>query len=454
LPIAQSLRCPECNAALRPPAQGQREAKCEYCGVVARIPGNRTEQFKAVIQTAVAKKSSNPYAKPAVWLVIIILAPFVLPVVLGILFVVISVIVALATGVSTQTSGDALGLPLDASLQWSGTNAAMLYDVNGDGITDPIGHVRLIGTDEQTGHLAAFDAVTGERLWLTEAICDLSSSHQITAALVQDTLLYVDPLGVMKALSPATGQELWSAPLGERAERICAAALGLATVELGDKRRLNAQLATGQVSPAGQAGDGAPCSGVWSDKPGLTPFFSIDDRLSKIGRDMPEVPGMHVTKLVRDLTSPAVVALGYKTAGTRIPSAAAIVETAVLKAPSGKARKRAPGRKINVDMRWLSNVPLQNPLTVTEGEPDTAAIAMGRLIVPYEMSGSPSSERLSCLDLATGRALWEVEIPHSDTGDVAAVVANDRFVFVSMWTYLHIFDLSTGEHRTTIGKWM
>jgi hypothetical protein len=420
---------------------------------VARIPGNRTEQIKAVLQTAVAKKSPSPYAKPAVWIVIIILAPLVLPIVFGILIAIVSIIAALvAVGIGKE-SGD-LSLPLGASLQWSGTSAAMMYDVNGDGITDPIGHVRLIRPDKQTEHLGAFDAVTGKQIWLTQAICDLSSAQELTAALMQDTLLYVDPQGGMKALSPMTGQLLWSAPLEERAERICAVSAGLAFVELRDKRRLRVELATGQVSPAGQADDAVPCSGVWPDKPGHTPFFSIEDWRSRAQRDLPDVPGMRVDKLIRDLTSNAVIALGSRAVGTRIPSAASIVETMVLKEPAGKGRKRPPQLMAKVDTRWLSNVPSQNPLTVSEKEPTTGAIAIGRLIVPYEMSGTPSSERLACLDLTTGRALWDVEIPKSETGDVAAVVANDRMLFVSMWTYLHIFDLATGAHRATIGKWM
>jgi hypothetical protein len=29
----------------------------------------------------------------------------------------------------------------------------------------------------------------------------------------------------------------------------------------------------------------------------------------------------------------------------------------------------------------------------------------------------------------------------------------DRQVFISMWTYLHVFDLTTGAYRMTIGQW-
>jgi hypothetical protein len=455
MPAVSGLRCPECNAALAPPAPGLHQSKCAYCGVVSRIPENRTEQIKAVLQSVV-QKPKQPVAKPATWIILLILAPFVLPFVFGILITIIGIIVAIVAGEplarAVATSSAALA---NEKMQWSGQHAAMLLDVNRDGVADPIGRVNFVTADAQPTHLAAFDALTAERLWMSEPIGTMSTGHEVKTALVGETLLIADSTGVLKALSPYTGQQLWTSPLGERAEWLCGYGPGQASVELADKRILNVQLATGQVSPGGQGDDSQPCLGAWSDKPGLTPSMRVEGWLMRPRRDMPQLSGLEVEKLVRDIPSGTVVALGYKTPGTRIPAAASLREVApTLEARGGKKRPSRRERQSPPQVLWLSQIPASSPLSVAEGGPDTGAIAMGRLLVPYEMNGSPSLERLACLDLATGRSLWDVEIPQSDTGDAAAVVANDRLVFVSIWTYLHIFDLATGAHRATIGKWM
>jgi hypothetical protein len=421
--------------------------------VVSRIPENPTQQLKAVLQAAMPGKAiRQPYAKPPNWIVVLILLPFVLPLVLGVLAIVGGLIFALIARRAMNSGPGQSGLPVGTSLQWSGSDAAMLFDVNGDGIADPIGFVRLLGSESQTQHIGAFDAVTGQRLWLSKTIGDLSSSHQMTAALVQDTVLYVDPTGMLRTLSPASGQILWSAPLPERVERICAVSQGLASILLADKRLFHVQLGSGQLSHVHQGENTQPCKGVWSTQAGLTPLFHMEDWRSRGRSSMPEVPGMRVEKLLRDGTSDATIALGYKTPGSRIPAAASIIERTALEQGSGKLR-RTPQGNSRVETRWLVNVPSNNPLSVQEGEPSTGAISSGRLIVPYERSGAKNSGRLACLDLATGSSLWDVEIPQSDTGDVSAIVANDLLIFVSIWTYLHIFDLATGVHRSTIGKW-
>jgi hypothetical protein len=102
---------------------------------------------------------------------------------------------------------------------------------------------------------------------------------------------------------------------------------------------------------------------------------------------------------------------------------------------------------------WVAAVPAVNPMTVSPGAIETATIAAGRLVAPYQLQGSKAGWRLACLDVQTGRSLWDVAIPLSDVSSVDSIVASDRQVFVPIWTYLQVFDLGTGQHRMTIGKW-
>jgi outer membrane protein assembly factor BamB len=155
----------------------------------------------------------------------------------------------------------------------------------------------------------------------------------------------------------------------------------------------------------------------------------------------PELDGMDAEVVVVDAVSGSHVALGVKSPGTRVPMAALYDPRTVSE------------RKRKTTARWMTAIPAVNPLTVKESAPDNAAISQGRIIVPYELQGSSTGSRLACLELATGRSLWETQIPRTDAGSMGPVVASDRMVFVSHWTYLDIFDLGTGQVRMTIGVW-
>ncbi len=443
-------KCPECGARLKVDPE-QPEAKCEYCGTVAEIqrrgrgkrskapPESHPETHKAVIQI-------SSYAR---W-------SWVLYIIIPIVFAVIPGIISMFTAFSSvgditkqlNPAGGAIQAIVE-HMQWVGSSQPMLLDITGDGIADPVGRVRFLESGNSADHLAAFNATNGERLWVSGPITDSSQSYHARIALAGDKVLVADPMGTLSAYSPFNGQVVWKASLGERVERICGAGQGFARIETTDKRSLNAALSTGQVTPAGAAKKDDPCTGVWPDKPGLTPSVRLDGRPFYGGDPLPKIEGMRVERVVRDLVGQTRVALGQRRPGTAVPTAAAFVAK-----ESKKSKKRRRSRQTTpAKILWLSSVPAVNPLTVKEDSPETATIAVGRVIIPYAMSGSKGGQRLACLDAASGRSLWDVEIPQSDTSDVSAIVASDRQIFVSIWTYLHVFDLGTGAYRMTIGRW-
>jgi hypothetical protein len=430
--------CPECGARLQFDPEGT-EAKCEYCGAVSRIEKQKPPKGQEAPHThgpvVYVPKANNA------WIAFIVL-PIVLSMVIGggVMTKVFSAVGGAAGG--GPGAGGTAGQGLLEHMQWQGSFQPMFADVNRDGAPDPIGWIRFLQDSSTMDHLAAFDAVTGNRLWMTPPITDASQSYNAKAVLADDKLVVADPTGVLRAFSIYNGQLVWTAMLGERADRICGGGAGLVRVETTDKRALSVALATGQITPAGTVERETPCTGVQSADRGESLYSRlVGGTWNEGGEENPEIAGMDVEVVVVDAVSGAHVALGGKSPGTRVPTAALYDARGL----NQNNRKATP--------RWITAIPAVNPLTVQESSPETGAISQGRVIVPYQLQGSEAGWRLACLELASGRSLWDVPIPSSADGTMGKVVASDRQVFVSHWTWLDVFDLGTGQHRMTIGVW-
>jgi len=439
-------KCPECGARLKVDPD-KNEAKCEYCGAISRVEtGKPTDtpppaRGGAPIQPVIRISSWARWS----WLI----------------YVAVALVISLGTGgislfthlVSrTANGGSAGGISVLGELtgdrmQWVGNRQAMLVDVNQDGVADPVGWIRFLGASGSMDHLGAFDAVTGQRLWATDPISDTSNSSNAKAALAGDKLLVADTTGTLRAFSVSTGQLVWSGLLGERVERFCAGQQGYARVEKVDKQAVTVALATGQLSPAGAVDEKQFCSGLFTDVPGETPAVRFGGGTFDEWIMQPEMEGLDVGAVVADLRANTWIALGTRKPGTRVPTAAGY------KGP-GKLAHGNWMRKKKATPTWLAAIPGVNPLGVEQGAPGTGTISQGRLLVPYQLTGAQATWRLACLEATSGRSLWDVAIPQSETGGIGAVVASDRMVFVSGWTFLHLFDLGTGQHRATIGRWM
>ncbi len=442
-------KCPECGARLKVDPQAA-EAKCEYCGSVSPIQVGKKRVVRANPQAPPPAPAIYVPSQRSTWM--IYLMSFGLPLLIG------GIVLINALRTSGQLSGDGLSGTLSSlageKLQWVGYSQPMLLDLNGDQIADPIGRVRLfnLSSSDHTEHVAAFDAVSGKQLWRTEQISDISQSSDSRVALVGNTLLIADPLGMLRGYLPATGQKTWQAVIGERVARMCGAGQGFARVETKDKRALTIALTTGKLTPAGKADPKSPCVGAWStEKDGSTMGTQKLQRFPFGREPMPKVNGLYADYVLKDTGSGTTVAVGYRTPGTQIPTAAAYT---AIKDDGKKGRRGAThSRNISATVHWVTNIPAVNPLTVDEGTPKTGTLGMGRVLFAYEMKNSDAGWRVTCLDAATGRNLWDVAVPKSDTGDVSSIVVSNRQVFVSIWTWLHVFDLATGKFRMTIGTW-
>jgi len=434
--------CPECGAGIQFDAEGV-EAKCEYCGAIARIERSKPPKPGTAEMPRIDGRPVV-YAPKAVGgaIAAVVILFTVLPI--AIIAIVIGVIMSKAGSSSGPGSGGTVGQGLTEHMQWQGNRRAMLADVNGDSVLDPIGWVRFLEGSTTTDHVAAFDAITGKRLWLTPALTDSSQSYNAKAAISGDKLVVADPTGVLKAFSLANGQLVWSGVIGERVDRICGAGDGFVRLETADKRALTAMLANGQLTPAGAVERDAPCNGIQSADGSAGIFSSmLGGTWDEGGVFNPELEGMRVESVVADNVTGQLVAIGSKSPGTSVPMAA-------LYDPAGVTE-----HKRKATARWMSVIPIVNPLSVKEGAPEHAAISRGRLVVPFELQSASSDRaaRLACLDVGTGRSLWEVALPHEDSVTMGPIVLSDRQVFFSHWTWLDVFDLDTGAYRMTIGMW-
>ncbi len=436
-----SAKCPECGARLQVDPKAA-SAKCEYCGAVSPIKTEREvkQAIRQGTQQIHAIQVKNSSAK---YIIIFALLPFV-----GILLTsVISFVVSMgAASNSLSTIGSAMS---NINMQWNGHSQPILMDITGDGVLDPIGRVRRleIGTSRHTEHLAAFNALDGSQIWISDALSDVSQGHHLKVVAAGTTIVTADGMGILKAFNPTGGQLIWSSTVGERVERICGIGQGIARVETTAKLAVRLLVATGQLTPMGAADPKGPCTGVWSTEPeSNTPWHTRLGGPFYSGEQLPEINGMDVEYVFRENATQKSIAVGQRESGTRVPMAAAYVPSRTMM--GGKPVHHFHRQKVTP--QWITNVPAVNPLMVYEDDPEIGAIAMGRAVFPYQLADSNAGWRMACLDVNSGRNLWDVKIPDQPY----AAVASNRLIFLSTWKGLYIFDLVNGAQRTAIAARM
>ena len=335
--------------------------------------------------------------------------------------------------------------------EWLANNQAMVFDVNGDGTPDPVGWVVRDDAEGQTTHLAALDATNGAVLWTTPAIGSRSDQAHAVAALVDDVVLVADHVGLLRAFAASDGTFRWSTPLGERARQFCREDEDGLRVVLADKRVLKVDLAAGQVEAGGQVERRKPCRGVWSDEPGRSPEVFAGDMGDFSGR-LPSIEGMRVRQIALVAGEDRGFALGTKSPGTAVPTAAGFR----LKG-SGYANA-LPKRSPKVDATWLTALPAGDPLRSERALHDGLFYAGGRLFATYRENdaGSRGRPHVVALDGMGGKRLWDLPVPDEEgpgrRGFIDALVASPTHVFITHGFRLVVLAADTGKHLWTLDR--
>ena len=421
-------KCPECGARFQLDVNEDR-AKCSYCGTVSQIVSKKQPPRNVDRSRPVIYVSSG---RSWVWTLVVF----------GIVMVAGPMTFMIQRLARSSGNGARVGQSFGESMQWEGNRQPMLVDLSGDGVMDVVGWVTFLNTgDKNWEHLGAFDSVTGARLWTTGPIADTSQAYHCKAAVLGDKLVVSDPAGLVKSFSLTTGAPVWQVVMGERVDRYCGGPAGQIVAHLKDKRAVGVNMATGQMSILGKVDSNTPCPYLQTDKSKESPYFARGGGTwDENGILNPVLEGMSAEMVLKDRATGRTVALGSRSPGTRTPMAALFQITDAEKKTSTAF--------------WMNSVTSLNPLAVDEGSPERGAISQGRLLVPYEMEDSKAGHHLSCLDVNTGRILWDVPIPKSDTGTIGGFTASPHHVFVAHWTYLDIFRLADGVHALTIGvRW-
>lgn len=430
-------KCPECGARVEVDAD-RAEARCEYCGASFRV-GARAPVAGPAPEAAAAPADLRPRGRGRLVLAVVVVA-----------LVAAGTFVALrrpepptgqpAAAVTPEAplaAGQPAAAPEDDGPQWLPPQQAILADVNGDGLADPIGWARYYRRPGTPQHLVALDAASGRRFWQSDEFPDENWSV-IRVALVGDRLVVADAAGLLRAIAVDSGRTVWSAPLGERVRRICRRTEDGVLLHLEDGRALEVRLATGALTPRGQADrSGADCETLWTPKPGDAPQVRVDAPPFSYGRRI-AIDGLRTAHVLQAEGSRLAFALGSRAPGTALPMVAAF--------DPGERDAAAGPEDTPYTAVWRTALASLTPLGAVEGAPQLAWFDAGRLFVPYATTGAEPAQRLACLDAASGRSILDVVLANIEPTRAMGIAGANGRLYVSHSRGLEAYDARTGDH--------
>ena len=437
-------KCPECGARVQVESE-VLEARCEYCQATFRValgrvaPGQGASARAEALDERPTRRRSAVRAVLAFVVLVALLAAGLVVVMLGV------------PGTPAGDPGDAPGSPVaeaggtaESTAQaedppsWLPHRQAILADVNGDGLRDPIGWARYYRQPGTPQHLVALDAASGARLWQSDAFPPENWSDIRVAYLEDPTggrLIVGDAAGLVRAIAVENGRTVWSVPLGERVERACRRTEGGLLLYLKDKRAVEVRLTTGALTPRGQ-GDvgGASCEPLATGERGQSPGLSFDAPPFGLPHRV-EIDGVQTGHVLQADGSRLAFALGVRRPGTALPTVAAF---------DPRERPVEAHAYAKYTAVWRTDVAGTTPLSAAEGAPEVAWFADDRLYVPYAVSGAAPAERLICLDAASGRILYDVVLRDVEPGRATGLAGADGRLYVTHSQGLDVFDARTG----------
>ncbi len=455
---AISLKCPNCNAHLK---AGETAAVvvCSYCGTEARVQ-HRTRFLERKIEMPQPQTAQRrlPVAKQRHGFRFMALFGVLPPLMVagGVFFA-----VAYQAG-GIDKIGDAIIHAKDSVLgdNWSygGGGNALLYDVNGDGHVDVIGHARYVQR-EDSYYLAAFDGLTGDKLWESETIGNHSDSISGKSILHGEFIAQADSRGNIAGYSVSDGKRLWKHPLGEKLKEVCANGETSLALKLSDKSWKSIELPDGTMTKMEHPPEDCKRVAVHKKHSQRSRVHLGHGRRSKARSSLGKIESMKVRDVVKLVDEPGhLVALGHKSPGTKIPMVAYLSlpppETSDEEADKseGKKRKKRKKRKSRAqpkaELVWAKELPALDPLAAKEEAPSFVAISKGYIVSVYQpKNGNP---RVVCFTREGGQRLWDKALPGTATVLTAIDISEDR-VYVTQWGRLDAFSIESGSVAFTIG---
>lgn len=406
--MLRHLKCPSCGAPVDVDVDHGRVA-CDYCGTGFLVE-------KAEERPAPPPAQANPDVSGMAVL------SAVVALVLLVSFGVVGAVLGSGSSAGLEVLPGALG---GEHLQWDATTLPVV-------VAAPervVGRYRVLRDGDSDVHLGAWDAATLERVWHTEALGTWSESAymHVMVEAVGDRVVHTDAWTGLVVRDAATGEELARHALADRAVSSCRVpGTDRVWIEVANEQHVALDVATGQFGPEARP-EGCPDLR-------MDPFQGC--RFGSFHRYRPRAACEDGPDGVRE---------GMK------------VEAELL-APDG-ARfaigARAPGTATPLVARvgaWKREATDAEPRLVAEDPPLAFDLVGGDPILLVEMRDGTA--RLVRLDGATGATRYDVAVPRSGDGSGPdGYTISDTRVYVPHWTWLDVFDLETGAHQGTVGRW-
>lgn len=397
-----NLACTHCGARL-PEQQAADKYKCGYCGSLFAVTESPPVPEPAPAVTAAPPRP--PKRSPIAALLGFVGA--LLPFAIGGFFVYRS----LGPMVKGSVSGLRLGSPLRALWDRAGGPPV---PVQLGGKEAVLGRMRL---SEDQLYIVATDSATAQPLWKLGPLGSYGDGYQLTHFQVAGSLVVVtDARGGLRIHELASGKEVKTIALRDRATQLCLAAPDAVAVAVMDRHHvtLDTSSLTLREAPLPPGCDGSRSAHARRAR---------DERVRK-----PTVRGFEVADAHAE--GDYGVAAAVKSPGTPVPYAIGFV-------PSTR------------EVRWQQLLPTVDPLSVRSSEHD--ALAGGRYLAVYGVGSA--GWHLTALDAKDGTRLWDVTLrPLFAVDDIESLVVTARFAYVNRTSSLEIYDAATGRLVGTVGN--
>ena len=424
--------CPNCGARIDDHPVGGRVA-CRYCGTSFEIPAEPV--------------APPPYEMPRVVVIAPGASPARVPLQVSLsrrlggafsALILGGVLIAIRFGLVTRTATaptlhlPTLPVPTLSAFMWDTVGGPPLPVPGSPGAPETfLGRVRMRG--DGTLWIAAFDGSKLGVAWKVGPFGTYSEGYQSTFAnVVGRSVVVTDYRAVAHVYDLASGRELRSVHLTDRAKAVCPSTDGRPHVWIEQKDEKNVLLdvdqGTAAVAPrpawcpaaASESGD---CRG-WLERGSSRPGC-------KGPTVAPKVSGFEAINVIEQ--EDQAVALGKRHPGTALPVAVGFD-------PKTKA------------VRWQQPIASGDQASAAEASSTSAmdAMAAGRFVTTYELTSK--GWHFTAFDAKNGQRLWDVALqPILGMDEPQGFSLSTTRVYVMRTSSLEVYDAKTGAYVGTVG---
>jgi outer membrane protein assembly factor BamB len=301
--------------------------------------------------------------------------------------------------------------------------------VGAGGVEGFVGRIRMRGDD--TLWIAAFEGAKLGQVWKEGPLGTYSQAYQSTfASVVGRSVVVTDYRANMHVYDLGTGRETRTVKLSDRAKGMCTPLGGRHVwLEMSDEKNVLVDVDAGTTTPAArpvgcpQGDTSGDCRG-WLTRGAPRPGCAGPE-------GAPKVSGFQAVNVIED--GDAAVALGKKHPGTALPIVVGFD-------PKTKS------------VRWQQPVASGDQAAAAESSSTSVmdALAGGRFVVPYEMTGK--GWHFTAFDAHTGQRIWDFPL-HSGIGldEPQGFSLSATRVYVMRSSSLEVYDAKTGAPIGTVG---